>query len=297
MRSRSHAEGDPRRMNHKQIIWLASYPKSGSTWLRLFIEQYLLGKYDLNNLVSSISDNISTRYGAGVGEDVTKLPVDVQMQMRGVGLFRLVRMFQANRPHKDFPLLVKTHSANLIPNGVTMIPPAFTKSVVHIVRDPRSVAISFAKHLGVDIDTAIQYMGDDLRVLNSAGDMKMHDFLSSWRLHTKSFVEGDLVDTLTVRYEDMMSDGVPTFSKILDHVGIAVDPARVESSLEAVRLSKLRERERETGFIEASPKNKDGFFGQGGSKWHTLKPYQIKRLEKFAGPYMERFGYKGRLAA
>jgi len=252
----------------------------------------------MNSMVCSISDNIATRYGAGVGEDITALPVDIQMLMRGVGLFRLIKLFDQEKPHKDFPLVVKTHNANLIPNGVTMLPEQVTKATIHIVRDPRDVVISFAKHLGSDIDKTIEFMSDDLRVLNSTGDFKMNDFISSWKMHTKSFVEGDLINSKTFLYEDMTVRPVDTFSEMLTHMGIKPDKERVEQALKAVEISKLRAREKTDGFIEASKKNDQQFFGRGGSHWQDiLKPYQVHRIEKMAGHYMQQFGYKGRLVA
>ena len=38
-------------MDYKQIIWLASYPKSGNTWLRCFLDAYFLGDLDINELL------------------------------------------------------------------------------------------------------------------------------------------------------------------------------------------------------------------------------------------------------
>ena len=126
----------------------------------------------------------------------------------------------------------------------------------------------------------------------------MNDFISSWKMHTKAWIDADLHNVQTFKYEDMISRPMETFTEILKHIGIDADPERVKYALDAVEISKLREREIKEGFIESSPKNKDGFFGKGGTQWHTiLKPYQIKRVEKIAGHYLEQFGYKGRLVA
>lgn len=284
--------------NYKQIVWLASYPKSGNTWLRFFIEAYLLGKFDINNPVCSIGDNTSTRHNTGLGKDPRHYPIQIQHLTRHVGLLRMVEQFIQNRPNENFPLIVKTHNANLIPNGVTLLPEQLTSKCIHIVRDPRDVCISFSKHMNIDIDEGIEKMKNDMLVLSTGESLKMEDFVSSWKTHTKSFVEGDILDTITVRYEDMMDYPVETFSQVLEHIGIEAKRERVEKAIDDVEISKMREREKAEGFIEASPKNKEQFFGKGGSHWHeVLKPYQVNRIEKMAGRYMEMFNYKGRKAA
>ena len=285
--------------DYKQIVWLASYPKSGNTWLRLLIEAYITESVDLNNIVTSVSDDTSTRYDAGVGSDVRTLPLQIQQLMRPVSLYRLVETYMSERPAEHFPLLVKTHAANLVTNGIAQIPPQLTKKVVHIVRDPRDVAVSFAKHLGEDIDDVIEtMMGEHQTLLGSTDKAKCADFISSWKLHTQSYDQMDLCDKLTVRYEDMIDEPVETFTRVLEHIGIKVMQHKLTAALEKIDLKKLQKLEQEQGFIEASPKNKEGFFGNGGSKWReALKPYQVHRIEKMAGSYMEHFNYKGQRAA
>ena len=282
------------RTKYQRIVWLASYPKSGNTWLRTFLDAYLLGKYDINNLVCSVSDDTSTRHAIGEGTDVRALPIDLQQMTRPMALLRLVLAFNANTPAEELPLFVKTHNANLVANGVALLPQQVTRATIHIVRDPRDVCISFAKHMGCDVDRAIDYMEDRYRCLKSDMErLTVGDFLSSWRNHCNSFTTSDLVNHKTFRYEDMINDGVETFCKMLTHAGIEPDRERVKKALEDVELSKLREKEEKEGFIEASPKNDGRFFGQGGSTWkEVLTPNQVRRIEKMAGPFMKRFGYE-----
>jgi hypothetical protein len=280
-------------MNYKEIIWLASYPKSGNTWVRLFIEAYLLGKFDLNNVICSVSDDTSTRHGVGDGSDERSFPVEIQQLTRPMALLRLVRMFHKHKPVDGMPLFVKTHNANLVANGMTLLPEQLSKKTVHIVRDPRDVALSFSKHIGLSVDKTIDYMEDKYRVLSTDTErLKMSDFLSSWRKHTQSFLEGDLIGVKTFLYEDMYYDGVKTFCDILDHCEIEPDAERVEMALELVKLSNLREKEKEDGFVEASHKNTSGFFGKGGSRWEKeLLPSQAHRIAKMGGAYMKKLGY------
>ena len=285
-------------MNWKQIVWLASYPKSGNTWVRCFLDAYLMGEVDINDIVSSVPDDLSYRHQIGDGSDIKNLPVDIQMMARPMSLLRLVSEFNQNH-YADVPLFVKTHSANMIANGIELLPLSVTKSIIYIVRDPRDVVISFAKHMGCDIDTAIEYMGDDKKCLDDKRAPKVGDLISSWSQSVISYLDCDTHPIKVVRYEDMKVDAEREFKAILEHAGIRPDMERLEEALSKVELSKLRKQESEKGFREGSPHNTRGFFGKGkaGGWREKLKPYQVKRIEKTCGQAMRRLDYLGKRAA
>jgi len=111
-------------MDYKQIVWLSSYPKSGNTWIRCFVDAYLTGEVDINNLVGSVTDDGSQRCLPGDGSDPSKYPIDVQILTRPMGLLRLVRQFELNKAEggPDIPLFVKTHNAHLVTNGIELLP-------------------------------------------------------------------------------------------------------------------------------------------------------------------------------
>lgn len=297
MKSRKLLENaeDHQKMDYKQIVWLSSYPKSGNTWVRCFLDAYLTGEVDINKLVASVSDDSAARALPGDGSDPSLFPIDVQMLCRPMGLLRLVRAFEANREEtgSKVPLFVKTHNAHMIPNGIELLPHCLTKSVIYIVRDPRDVIISFAKHMGLEIDEAIDVFLQKYRVLADERISKMSDFISSWPLAVASYANSDSHNVKIFRYEDIKADPVQMFSKILIHAGIEPDINRVKQAVETVELDKLRKQQEKDGFREASPHNKE-FFGQGktGGWKDILTPAQVLRIEKNCRTMMKRFNYK-----
>ncbi len=281
-------------MNYQQIVWLASYPKSGNTWLRCFLDAYLTGEVDINNLVSSVTDDNAARCLPGDGSDPSEFPIDVQMLVRPMGLLRLVRQFELNKEETglDIPLFVKTHNAHMIPNGVELLPFPLTKAVICIVRDPRDVLVSYAKHMGGTIDEALEWFFDKYRVLTDERRPKMADFISSWKMNVQSYANADTHNVRVFRYEDMKEKPLETFSGMLEHAGLSVDESRVQMALDAVQLSKLQKQEKEHGFKESSPFHKDKFFGSGEGWRNVLNPRQIRQVEKGCASMMKRFNYE-----
>lgn len=284
-------------MDYRKIVWLASYPKSGNTWLRLFLDAYLLGDVDINNILCTVTDDRADRCQIGEGNSIANLPVDVQQLARPFGLLRLVTAYNLHG-QVSVPLLVKTHSAHMLANGVELLPMSLTKAVVYIVRDPRDVCVSFAKHMGVGIDTAIDYMADRYRTLTSSHD-RMADFLSAWDAHVNSFLNADTHNVSVFTYEAMRERPAETFSDILRHIGMPVDPIKVEKALEVVSISKMREREKEEGFRESSPHAKDAFFGPAkvGGWREALTDTQRYKIERKFGRLIKRLGYDKARAA
>lgn len=276
--------------DYRQLVWLASYPKSGNTWVRLFLDAYFLADLNINDVMTSVSDDRAGLYATGAQTRPECLPIELQHLTRPMALLRLVTNF--NEANHGIPLYVKTHHANMLANGVEMLPFSLTRSTIFIVRDPRDVVSSFAKHMGCDIDQAIEWMDDKYKTLSSTAGC-MSDFISSWDGHTLSYLNGDTHNIRTFRYEDMRADPVKEFTAILRHSGVDPEPLRVRQALKLVELDKLRDMEKIDGFMESSIHAKNEFFGKGevGGWSDKLTPGQQHKIEKKFGRVMKRLGY------
>ena len=273
----------------RKIVWIASYPKSGNTWLRCFLDAYFLREVDINDLVCSVSDDNGNRAVLG-GEghnDIMDAPIDIVMMTRQMALLRLVDAYRQSAV-PGVPLYVKTHNANVIANGMEMIPERLTQATLHIVRDPRDVLPSFANHIGKDLDSTVEYMMDIYRVLDGRKSRKIPDMLSSWGKHYSSFRQSDQHNVMTFRYEDMKAAPVQAFSAMLKHSGVEPDEARVKAALQLVELSKLKKQEAEKGFTEQSRKADGQFFG---GKREQILPKHAYKLEKHFRLQMRKAGY------
>lgn len=277
-------------MNYAQINWIASYPKSGNTWVRLLFDAYLMGEIDINEILCTVQDDPSNIFQPSTGDDIAQMPIDIQQLARPMAMLRLVLAY--NKEKTDVPFLVKTHSPHVLVNGIELIPHALTRSVVYIVRDPRDVLLSFSKHMGESVDQAIESLTDRFRTLKSQ-EFRVADFLGNWAEHVRSYANADTHNVRVFRYEDLRENTAETFAEIVKHVGLEVKMNRIKKAVEITELSKLRDKEKQAGFTESSPHAKDQFFGKGkvGGWREKLTPKQIYTIEKRFGTVMKRYGY------
>jgi len=261
--------------DYKKIVWLASYPKSGNTWVRCFLDAYFLGDVDLNELLTTVSDDLAAAHQIGDGSDITEHRFEIQQLTRPMSLLRQVKQY-----------LIKTHNANLLINGSELIPEVLTKATIVLIRDPRDILPSFSKHMGVDLDQGLEWLQDKYRMLG--GNAKTIDFISSWKDHTKSWLNCDTHNIKYFLYEDLQKEPVKYFSKILEHAGIEPDEARVIKALEMVKLDRLKQKESKDGFGEQSPHSKHFF----GGKHDTPTTKQLNTIAKSCSRLLKRLGYE-----
>jgi len=274
-------------MDFKQIVWLASYPKSGNTWARLFLDAYFLGELDINEILCSLGDDGISRYHVGDGSPIWKYPVDIQQLARPMAMLRTVRAYQDSP--QPFPLFVKTHQANVVANGIELLPEALTKATIHIVRDPRDVLPSFANHMGSDLDKGFEQMANKYQLL-AASENRVADFLGAWDAHAEAGLAAVGHNPLLIRYEDLRADPQEWFSRMLAHAGVDPEPDKVKRAIALTELSKLQAREKKEGFTEASRKAKEPFFNTGkvGKK---IPPQYKSKIERAFRKTMKKLGY------
>lgn len=272
----------------EMITWLASYPKSGNTWLRMMLTAYKQnGHIDINESAHSMSDSM-TEYMQAAAFGV---PLD-QVGERGMALLRPAALYRQLVVAQFSPLFMKTHTVHgLIDNAVHTIPPLLTERAIYIVRDPRDVVTSLARHIDLPIEQAALAMANPKYAL--FGHRVVPQFLSSWTNNVRTWVESKVeYPRLVLRYEDLMADPIGEMRQVLDFCKMEVDEDRLERAVEACRLDKLKAQEAEKGFVENREERGD-FFHRGGSRWkEELDPAIARQIEKDHGEVMKKFGYE-----
>lgn len=267
------------------IVWIAAYPKSGSTWMRLFLHAYLGdGTVDLNGY-KGFGDMNRHFYKSVAPGPIEKLSDMDTFFLRTAALYHISCM-----PHDQ---IVKTHCCFGRCLGVDLIPRELTKGAIVIVRDPRDIAISYAHHSGSSIDAIINTMGQIGAFIGRDG---IYQYTSSWSVNVKSWFAGPRgprsFPVLVVKFEDMLARPFETFR----HIAVAIQPevseGKLEQSIFSTRFENLALQEEEEGFRE-KPDELERFFreGKAGGWKDILTPEQARRIETDHGEVMKQFGY------
>ena len=272
--------------NNRLIWWLASHPKSGNTWLRMFLSAYRNGgKVDINAIHDCNIDDIQPYYHHVVSpKPLTSLGNEEQIFLRPAALLHLL----SNHRREGGPLFVKTHYANCKILDIPSIPYALSAGAICIVRDPRDVAVSFSRHRGESLDDTIKSMARSDHLLRRP---PLYQLLGSWNDHVKSWLHAKNLNVLMVRYEDLLTEPKTAFVGMLRFLRHEIDEDLVDMSIEATKFKNLQRQEKRNGFREK--RDGDLFFtnGTAGGWMDTLTEEQAHQIEIDNEEMMREFRY------
>ena len=270
------------------IVWLASYPKSGNTWLRAFLLNLITDAeepVDINKMAAlTEGDSQAHWYATFDSRPLAELNTEDFARLRP----KVHAHIAARSPNSVF---VKTHNALIESAGVPMITQSETAGVIYVVRNPLDVALSYSDHLGVQMGDIIDLMAKR-GFVTPASATHIPEHHSDWSSHVKSWTGMPHPAVHVVRYEDMSSKPAPTFGAIARFLGI--NPNR-DALMRAVRFSSfrvLKAQEKKNGFIERTPVQ-ESFFraGKSGAWRKQLTDRQIRCFLANHREQMERFDY------
>jgi len=186
---------------------------------------------------------------------------------------------------------VKTHSLNGFAFGTRLIDPMYTRAAIYVVRDPRDVAVSYARHYAQTPSQACRSISRPDHSIRSSAAL-VEQYLGDWSDHVRDWTGARGFPVHTMRYEDMNADAHDAFRKVLAFVGMPVDEAKLDRAIRFSSFEELSAQERKNGFIERS-RNSDAFFHTGTTRqWETaLTPEDLAFMETKHGSAMRRFGY------
>jgi hypothetical protein len=281
-----------------RTFWLASYPKSGNTWMRILIANVAARgdePADINRLRGGFAS------ARAPFDDMTLIDSGLlsheEIDALRPAAHTALAASDADEDDADGPVrFVKVHDAyHHAPDGRPVLGGfAAAAGAVVVVRDPRDIASSFAHHSRNDIDTTIAFMNDAGACLcgnTDRGHLQLRQRLTRWSEHVGSWLTQRDLPVHLVRYEDLQRAPAATLRAVLDFAGWPVTDAAIDRAIALSAFDRVAAQERSNGFREAP--HRLPFFrrGQAGAWRDELTAMQVARIERDHGAMMQRLGY------
>ena len=284
--------------SHSRIVWIAAYPKSGTTWTRAILSNYLRDDTraaSINALVGSWGASSRDNFDELIGIDSADLRPDELERYLPAFRESLAQSLAARRGHAPQLHFAKTHEAYRSAIGGARFPPDGPASVVYLVRNPLDVAVSYAHHLQLPLDRTIQWMdnpaADEAPAARSIRKL-LPNPLTTWSSHVSSWLAQRDMRMHVVRYEDLLADPHAGFGAIVRFAGLAWDEARLDRAVKQAAFPRLQAQEVEADYCERQPTAPSFFRAGVAGSWRTaLTREQVSALVGAHGPVMQRLGY------
>ncbi len=279
-------------MYKKNIIWLASYPKSGNTWFRVFLTNLLSDSdipaniNDLAEATISSSRKIFDEYTGLSSSDLTFEEID---RMRP-DVYRMQSL------ESDELLFKKVHDKfYFVDDNQALFPDEISKAVIYFIRNPLDVLVSFAYHSARPAKKMISTLNNSNYAFCDKNDKlqnQLRQILGSWSDHVKSWTEQTMIPVHTIRYEDMVNNTFDSFSKAVKFIGLEKTEAQIKDAIGKSDFSVLSAQEKEDGFKEKMIKSKS-FFRKGkiGDWQNHLDEKMKNEIIENHMEIMVKFGY------
>ena len=277
------------------IIWIASYPKSGNTWVRAMISSLVYSNDGVFNfeLLKKIQqfpnrkhfENFTQKF-----QDINELKkfwIAAQNWINLSGEIKFLKTHHINCKIGEHPF---TNNNN-------------TLGAIYVVRDPRNLINSFVNHYQIDKKAAKNFITSKASATGGTAGSKQNNvftILGSWNDHYKSWkkINNNL---LIIKYENLILNPYEEIHRIIrfleKFINFNYDDNKIKNIIESTSFQKMKKMELEKGFDEAisneETSNKINFFNLGSeNKWQKyLNDDEVNYITNKLSAEMKELGY------
>jgi len=288
------------------IIWLASYPKSGNTWLRTILDQLLFSKNSEEKKVFENLDLFTSypqkKHFKNISQKLTdsKFKDQEEVIKNWIATQNIINLDNEIKFFKTHNFACKKYDEGDKKN-YSFTDLNNTLGVIYIVRDPRNVITSLKYHFSLkNYDEAFNMMENEHMWLGDEDINAVPQALSSWDKHFESWSRFPK-NFLLIKYEDLLNNTKNEIKKITKYLNkffnIKENDKIINTIIKNTNFSNLKKQEEEQGFPESifdeNTNERKKFFNLGPeNKWVNLLDQKlINKIEKRFGPTMKSLGY------
>jgi aryl sulfotransferase len=297
-------------MSSPEPYWyLASYPKSGNTWCRVFItELRRLAGLDSAEATAAAQQEeqelrlnrdlatgsiVSSRHWLDdqLGIDSSDLCWAELDKVRGRVGHQRALYSECLRYHKVHDAFVSPDSA-----GRSVVPVEDCQGAVVVIRHPADVAVSLSHFFSWELERCVAFLLDEQAGLcrsSKRGGQQVRQMMGSWATHVHSWVDQQEIPVLVLRYEDLLTQPEEHFGRLAGFLDLPTDPELIDQAAANTRFEKLRAKEDAEGGFHERPEGCERFFrsGRSGEGQEQLSAEQLSQLEDTFSGTLKRFGY------
>ncbi|HTT84132.1 MAG TPA: sulfotransferase domain-containing protein [Rhizomicrobium sp.] len=275
-------------MNGKLIL-VGSFPKSGNTWTRIVLERIRRGvDFPINELDERFQ---------GLGRRLlfdSIYPVNAADLERDEIENMLPDMYRQVAAESAIPPFVKIHdNIRRTKAGEWLFPPDCVGAALYLTRHPFDVAVSSARHYGISLATAVEFLAEEaVPGMSPVLPEWLEQYFGTWSQNVTSWLDQAPYPLTVARYEDLLAEPVPHFLRFARAVGLETTAADVSRAVEASRFEQLQQDEIKHGFRER-PDTSSLFFRSGRMRsWEGILDDSLReRLFRDHAEVMRRLGY------
>ena len=303
-------------MSTPEPYWyLASYPKSGNTWCRVFItELRRLAGLDSAEATAAAQQEeqelrlnrdlatgsiVSSRHWLDdqLGIDSSDLSWAELDKVRGRAGHQRALYAECLRYHKVHDAFVSPDSA-----GRPVVPVEGCRGAVVVIRHPADVAVSLSHFFSWPLERCVAFLLDEQAGLcrsSKRGGQQVRQFMGTWANHVHSWLDQQQIPVLLLRYEDILAESQLQFSQLARFLELPADPELIAEAVRNTSFQALRAKEEQEGGFHERPDGCERFFrsGRSGEGQEELTAEQLAQLEEAFAETLELTGYVKPFAA
>ena len=277
------------------IIWLASYPKSGNTWIRSIICSMLyshngLFNFNLLEKIKQFPSRKSFKDFTSDFQNINELKKFWILAQEKINLDQKIKFY-------------KTHHINCKIDNFSFTDKSNTLATIYIVRDPRNLVTSISNHFSKSLEESKNFLFTNRVIGTKDSSLNNNEILTplgSWSDHYNYWTNKN-ENLLVIRYEDLIYDINNEFNKLknflANYISLEINDEKKKNIIETTSFTNLQNMEKrglfkESVFDKKAPTKKQ-FFHQGPkNNWQLSLNNKIKNeIETTFHKEMNKLGY------